>query len=107
MTMYCHALGRDLPAERTQRYGHAKWVDLRHDLQSAIHYGRRGELSLSEWWRTWRGPKAHTLLSWDDPAPFLLDLGAATKKAFSRLRDSRMGDNNAMPDADPLTGVKP
>lgn len=83
MTMYRDALGLPLPppAQRTQRYGHAKWLDLRHDLQSAFHDWRRGRLTLREWRESLRGPKAHTLLSWRDPVPFLRDLTSIARRA--------------------------
>lgn len=73
-TMYCEAVGLPTPKNLEQKYEGVKWIDLRHDFQSAIHYWRRGELSLKEWWHSWRGRKAHALFSWSDPAPFLWDL---------------------------------
>ncbi|MFP3913598.1 MAG: carboxylate--amine ligase [Actinomycetota bacterium] len=73
-TMYCDLLGLPLPADREQAYGGAKWVHLRRDLQSAIYYWRRGDLTLGEWLRSWRGKKAFALFSWSDPMPFLSDL---------------------------------
>jgi predicted ATP-grasp superfamily ATP-dependent carboligase len=92
-TMYCDAMGLPLPQERTQRYSGAKWVYLRHDLQSASVYWRRGELSLREWARSLRGRKAFAMLSRSDPAPFLADLwraiGLAVKRVMSRLRPNR------------------
>lgn len=78
-TMYCEAVGLPMPPNREQKYGRTKWIDLRHDFQSALYYWRRGELSLRDWWRSWRGPKAHTLFSWKDPAPFLWDLHGAIR----------------------------
>ncbi len=73
-TMYCDTLGLPLPNDRQQRYGGAKWIDLRHDLQSAWRYWRRGELTFGEWWRSIKGRKAHAVFSWRDPAPFFYDL---------------------------------
>lgn len=72
-TMYCDVLGFELPEQREQRYGQAKWVHLRRDLQSALYYWRRGELTLGDWIASWRGPKAYALFSLRDPAPFLAD----------------------------------
>ncbi|MCI0399035.1 MAG: carboxylate--amine ligase [Chloroflexi bacterium] len=74
-TMYCDALGRPLPANRQQMYRGAKWIYWRHDFQSALYYWRRGQLTLGDWWRSWRGRKACAVFSWNDPAPFLADLG--------------------------------
>ena len=36
-TMYCDLLGLPLPKEREQRYGTAKWVHLRRELQAAAY----------------------------------------------------------------------
>ena len=73
-TMYCDALGWPLPPNRRQTYGGAKWVHLRHDLQSAFYYWRREGLTLRAWWRSWRGKKTYALFSWSDPGPFFSDL---------------------------------
>ena len=83
-TMYCDILGHALPEARIQRYVGTKWVDLRHDFQSALYYWRKGEITLSDWYRSWRGPKAHTYFSWKDPGPFIFDLAAIPKRIFSR-----------------------
>jgi D-aspartate ligase len=92
-TMYCDVLGQTLPAARTQSYGQAKWIDIRHDLQSALHYWRKGELSLSEWWRSVRGRKAYAYFSWTDPMPFIYDLWQSSLKALfgtgKKNRESR------------------
>ena len=92
-TMYCDALGRPLPANRQQQYRGAKWIYWRHDFQSALHYWRQGQLSMGNWWRSWRGRKACAVFSWTDPGPFVTDvgriaaqvLGVRKKKARFRL----------------------
>ena len=89
-TMYCDLLGLPLPAAREQRYVGAKWIDLRHDFQSALHYWRKGELSLAEWRRSWQGKKAYAYFAADDPGPFLYDLFGAIRKA---LRGSKKNTN--------------
>lgn len=73
-TMYCDALGLPLPPSRQQNYTGVKWIHLRRDLQAAVHHWRRGELTLSGWWRSVRGRKTFALFSWQDPLPFLFDL---------------------------------
>jgi D-aspartate ligase len=92
-TMYCDALGWPLPPNLEQRYGGVKWIHMRRDLQSALHYWRQGELTLPEWWRSWRGRKAYALFSWRDPAPFVGDIQGAIRSALSsrerRKRDYR------------------
>jgi D-aspartate ligase len=83
-TKYCDAVGLPLPAEAEQRYTGAKWVDLVRDFRSAAYYWRRGELTVGEWRRSWSGSKAHAVLSWSDPAPFLSDLWQSAGKAAGR-----------------------
>lgn len=73
-TMYCDAVGWNLPANREQKYRNTKWIYLRHDFQSAFYYWRCGKLTLKEWWHSLRGPKVYALFSWTDPLPFWLDL---------------------------------
>lgn len=83
-TMYCDTLGLPLPTNLTQTYQGAKWIDLRHDLQSALYYWRRGELSLVDWWRSFRGRKGYAVWSWRDPKPFITDIRRAIGAAFSQ-----------------------
>lgn len=73
-TMYCDVLGLPLPEERIQRYGNAKWIHIRRDMQSAIHYWRMGELSIGEWWRSIQGHKFYALFAWNDLGPFIGDI---------------------------------
>ena len=72
-TAYCDALGLPLPENRVQTYQGVKWIHLRKDLQSAISYWRRGELTIADWWRSIRGKKAYAVASWRDPWPFIYD----------------------------------
>ena len=72
-TAYCDITGLPLPENRTQQYLGVKWISLRRDFQSALYYWRRGDLSLQDWIRSWRGKKATAIFSWSDPAPFLFD----------------------------------
>jgi len=81
-TMYCDLLGLPLPERREQTFTGAKWIDLRHDFQSALYYWRRGELSLADWRRSWKGRKAYAYFAADDPGPFLHDLYRAAAKAL-------------------------
>jgi len=72
--MYCDAIGLTLPADLQQKYLGVKWIDIRHDIQSAIYYYRNGELTLSDWYHSLRGRKAHAVFSLSDPLPFWADL---------------------------------
>lgn len=71
---YCDMAGLTLPPNLRQRYRGAKWIYLRHDLQAALWYWRRGELSIGGWWRSMKGRKAEAVISWRDPKPFVADL---------------------------------
>jgi len=85
-TAYCDSLGLPLPSHRDQTYTGVKWMDIRHDLQSALWYWRRGELSIRDWLASIRGRKAYALFSLRDPKPFLGDLWHALATAGSRRR---------------------
>lgn len=85
LTMYCDLLGLPLPSQRTQTFQGVKWIDLRHDCQSALLHWRRGELTFLGWLRSIRGKRIHTLFSWRDPAPFIADVWYIIKKGARRL----------------------
>ncbi len=82
-TMYCDALGWSLPANLQQRYSDVRWIHFRHDVQSALHYWRRGELGITDWCRSWRGPKTDAIFSPADPMPFFADLLRVGRAALS------------------------
>ncbi len=86
-TMYADLVGLPLPENREQRYLGAKWIYLRQDLRSAFVHWRRGELSLSDWWRSWQGPRRFAVLSWQDPAPFLHGAWRDVRILAARLLD--------------------
>ena len=73
-TMYCDVLGLPLPPNREQKYGGVKWIYFKHDLQSALHKWRRGQLTVKEWRRSIRGKKTDAVFSWNDLSPFWFDL---------------------------------
>lgn len=82
-TLYCALLGWPLPEKRVQAYGSAKWIHLVRDCVSALHYWRRGELSLAEWSNSLRGAKAYAVLDLRDPLPFCADLLRAVRLLLS------------------------
>jgi D-aspartate ligase len=90
-TMYCDAVGLPLPSARQQSYGSARWIHLRKDFQAALYYWRRGELTLREWFRSWRGKKAYAIFSWRDPRPFIGDLGKVLRIAMSSRERRKRG----------------
>jgi D-aspartate ligase len=95
-TAYCDMVGLPLPAARQQRYVGAKWIDDRRDVQSALYFLRRRQLSPGDWWRSVRGPKWHAVASRSDPQPFLHDLLQATRSGFRMLtgRSGRSGTSS-------------
>jgi len=82
-TMYCDTIGWPLPADREQRYEGTKWFHLLRDLQASVHYWRKGELTLGEWYGSMRGKKTFAILSWRDPMPFLSAVMRAVPELFS------------------------
>jgi D-aspartate ligase len=84
LTMYCDLLDLPLPDNREQQYVGAKWVHLRRDFQSALHGWRQGELTIAEWWRSWRGRKAYALFSLRDPRPFMADVLRVMRTVLSQ-----------------------
>lgn len=90
-TMYCDLTGQSLPAARQQQYTEVKWIHLTRDCASALHYWKKGELTLSSWWHSVRGRKAYAVFSWHDPAPFIGDLARAIRLLMSpRERQRRI-----------------
>jgi predicted ATP-grasp superfamily ATP-dependent carboligase len=77
--MYCDVLGLPLPANRVQKYKGVKWIYLQHDIPSAVHYWKRGELTIRDWGRSIRGVKWDAVFSWSDPAPFWYGIGKSFK----------------------------
>lgn len=85
-TMYCDAVGLELPPNRQQTYRGVKWIHLMRDLQAAIHHWRRGQLTARGWWRSVRGKKTFAVLSLRDPLPFLSALWTAFRRLFAKDR---------------------
>lgn len=79
---YCDLLGLPRPEGLEQGYTGVKWLDLQRDVRSALHYWRRGRLSLRDWRRSLSGRKAHAVFSWKDPLPFWFDLWKSAPKAI-------------------------
>jgi predicted ATP-grasp superfamily ATP-dependent carboligase len=73
-TMYCDTIEAPLPTNRKQTFNGPKWMYLRKDIQSALHYWLRGNLTIKQWWSSLRGPKVDALLSWNDLGPFWYDI---------------------------------
>jgi predicted ATP-grasp superfamily ATP-dependent carboligase len=86
---YCDTVQMSLPANLEQKYQGAKWIYLRRDVQSALHYWRRGDLTLRQWWCSWRGRKTDAVFSWTDPGPFWGDLRRCFRLLLRRTKSHR------------------
>lgn len=95
--MYCDALGWQLPERLEQKFYGVKWINLRRDMQSSLHYWRNGELTMKEWWASWQGRKAYALFSWKDPAPFLGDIVRGLRLLLSPLERGKRSFVKTLP----------
>lgn len=84
-TMYCDCLGIPLPSTRYQTYKGIKWIHIRTDLQSAYNYWKQGKITISEYFKSVRGPKYFAVLSLKDPRPFLGELKLIFSFIFKSL----------------------
>jgi predicted ATP-grasp superfamily ATP-dependent carboligase len=83
---YCDAVKKPLPPDLQQKYGHAKWIYLRRDIQSAIHYWRKGSLTLYSWIQSWRGLRKDAVFVWSDPGPFFAELLRCTSVMTRKVK---------------------
>ena len=75
-----------LPEGTEQRYGGARWIYWRHDLQAAAVQMARGRLTPLAWWRSVRGPKWEAVYDRDDPRPFVVDMLDSLGKTVRAVR---------------------
>ncbi len=68
--LYYDMLGEPLNSQQNTKDGH-KFVDLYDDLRSAYAYFKMGELSLSSWLSSYRGPLSHAIYDPGDLKPLL------------------------------------
>lgn len=88
---YCDVVQKPLPPNLDQKYVGAKWIYLRQDFQSALHYWRRGDLTLMQWARSWRGHKTDAVFSWTDQAPFWADVRRSIGLVLGRNKMQKGG----------------
>jgi D-aspartate ligase len=69
------ALYRDLTGQsvpRSQQTDGRVFVVEPHDCLTSMHHLFRRELSIRDWWGSFKGPKEFAWFKWNDPAPFLM-----------------------------------
>ena len=81
-TMYCDLLDLPLPENRKQLYKGIKWMHIRRDLMLFFVMWRKGEITINQWWKSLKGPKAFAVYSKKDLLPFFFDFFRVFKNAF-------------------------
>ena len=69
------ALYRDLtgqPVRRSPQVDGRVLVVEPHDCLTSMHCALRGELSVGDWWRSFKGAKEFAWFRWNDPVPFIM-----------------------------------
>lgn len=84
-TMYRDTLGWRLPENINQKRIGVKWIHLRTDFLSALHYWANGKLTIRDWLRSLRGQKTYAILSWSDPIPFLEQLRSGILQTIANI----------------------
>lgn len=85
---YLDAMGYEIPQAPAPRSG-VRWVDDYVDFISFLVHLKRRQLGIREIWDTLKPGKVHSVLAWDDPAPFVaLGVGMGFK-ALRRLPSRR------------------
>lgn len=81
---YMDAIGQPLPAVDTWEPG-VKWVRITQDTSAAWTLHRLGHLTYREWWKSLKGPLVDAVFAWDDPRPFMSDVGASLRRKVGKL----------------------
>lgn len=69
---YCDLLGMELRNIPNSFLEDAKWIDEAGDFLSASIYWRRGELSITDWIKSYKGKRFYAIFSRDDPKPGII-----------------------------------
>ena len=78
---YRDVLGQPVPPPRPLRSGR-KVVLISRDVKSFLYYHARGELTWWQWVRSLLGRTREYYFGWDDPAPFIGQLGRLVRGAI-------------------------
>lgn len=84
------AVGAPPQAPPVQRDG-LRYLYFDHDVRAFWDYRKHGDITLTQWLGSLRGPKVYQLFAADDPSPFLHDLGGKARRLLSRLTPGRSG----------------
>lgn len=66
---YLDLTGQPQESVRDFKVG-VKWLDPVLDVPSFLQYARRGETTLWEWLKSWKGVRTFPVFAWDDLGPF-------------------------------------
>lgn len=80
---YRNLIGLPPPPARAERR-RVRWIFLDNDLSSALHYWRRGELTLGQFVASYRRPRYFADFSARDPGPFLAIASRIGRNALRR-----------------------
>ncbi|MFT3764822.1 MAG: GNAT family N-acetyltransferase [Minicystis sp.] len=82
---------QDLTGARVEPAGPARpgmrWLALGDDARAFVRdYAPAGELTLSRWLLSLRGPKVYDVFAWDDASPFLVNMARSLRARQRRAR---------------------
>ena len=81
---YLDALGKPVPKAASQAEG-VKWLAMHGDMKSAFEAWRNGDLTLSQYVRSFSGKIEFAVFAWDDPLPFLYVTKQVARAGFRKL----------------------
>lgn len=84
-TLYADKVGLPLPENRKQKYLDVKWIQIRTDLMSAFYYWKKGELTISDYFKSLKGKKFYAVYSLKDIQPFLAEIKTGIKVIFDGI----------------------
>jgi len=88
---YCDALDLEVEKNISARLG-VKWINILSDFRSIFFPGgylSQKQISLKQWFKSYRGEREYAFLAWDDPLPFTIlffrFVGSLCRKIMKRL----------------------
>jgi predicted ATP-grasp superfamily ATP-dependent carboligase len=82
---YSELVGEQVEVQHAYKTG-VRWLSFGNDLRAFVRdYRPRGELSLGEWLRSFRGRKIYDVFSWRDPLPLGVSVYNYSRSVLARL----------------------